>query len=94
MKEEIYKGWTISVSNKAYKIIGFEPDGKAHVLYSHVGTSTKNKKRDEYGNQLFSPYESDEQAFQKAKNYIDNFEDRLKQYLQNRTEKRRLRKLN
>lgn len=31
-----------------------------------------NTRRDEYGNKLYSPFENDNQALTKAKNYIDN----------------------
>lgn len=77
MIETIHKGYIVKVfeANEArgitFKIIEQLPDGK----FKNRRTTECNQytgKRDCYGEKLYTPFESEEQAFERAINYIDN----------------------
>lgn len=78
MIETIHNGYIVKVfdANKmagiCFKIIEPLGDGK----FKNRRTSECNQytgKRDNYGNKLYTPFESEQQALDRAINYIDNY---------------------
>lgn len=66
-----YKGYWIKVANKEFTIREEIAPGK----FKTRRTSNCNQytgKRDTFGNKLYTPFENDEEAMDRAKNYIDN----------------------
>lgn len=80
--EEVYNGYTISLYKDMddciiYKIAEEYLPGKWKVRReSACNLPSLSKKgfhrRDEYGNKLYTPFDNNQQAIEKAKNYIDN----------------------
>ena len=86
--EVIYKGWIIKYGNFGYEIHCITSKGKRFKVYSRPGTNTKD--RDKYGSKLYKRFSCTDEALTKGKTYVDNFEDRLQQYLLNRENKVKL----
>lgn len=80
--EEKYKDYTIYLYKDmdnyiVYKIVEEYLPGKFKTRResgcNQLSLSKKgNTRRDEYGNKLYTQFDNDEQAINKAKNYIDN----------------------
>lgn len=70
--EKYGEHYVIEITNHTYKIIEVLDSGKLKTRRISVGSKIKGK-RDQFGNQLYKPYNNKDLALVAAKNYIDNF---------------------
>ena len=71
-----YNGYTIEIfmhdGSIAFKIVEEYLPGKFKVRRKSI-CNKYTGKRDHFGEKLYTPFETEDQALERAKNYIDNF---------------------